>query len=183
MTNVWKSRIFLHNVGFVHGSYFGTADSASVFKCKFSNSFRSIFSDEFDGLHDTVDNFMFNTRILTFSVFTNSHNIDVIIQCFVSIEYHILVLNYTFLLKKNVWNNNYPSILLHGLTLAYKLNCFLSWRFNDLCPLPIGVIKGPLRPIWFLFIELTASWGIPNFPSGPLNRIKHNVFIYYIRNT
>ena len=40
----------------------------------------------------------------------------------------------------------YPGILLQGRTLAYKFKALRKVKFNERCPLPIGVANGPFNP-------------------------------------
>ena len=48
---------------------------------------------------------------------------------------------------------------------------FLRARFNDLCPFPIGVAKGPFSPTPCLWTESIAACGMWKFPSGPLTGV------------
>ena len=53
-----------------------------------------------------------------------------------------------------------PGMERQGLTLADSFNLCLIVTFNDLNPLPIGVIKGPLSPTPLITTESIACFDI-----------------------
>lgn len=83
--------LYLHNVGFMYCSYHFSVVIFSKFKSKLSNTIWCFFSDQLYTLYNTVNNFMLNTRIFTFSIFTNCNNIYIIIECFVAENIIILI--------------------------------------------------------------------------------------------
>ena len=55
--------------------------------------------------------------------------------------------------------------------IEYLQTNFLKAKFNDWCPFPIGVAKGPFKPILVLLTESIAFWGILNFPSLKISKL------------
>lgn len=51
----------------------------------------------------------------------------------------------------------YPTIDLHGLTFAKRLNVRRRVKLSETWPLPMGVAKGPLSATVFSRIESMAS--------------------------
>ncbi len=140
-----------------------------------------MFSNKFNTLYNTRYNCMFNTWIFTFGIFTYCNKINICIWCLITLIFEKL----SFLkLKNKDWYA--PSRVLHGRTLANKLNCLRKARLSDWWPLPtagekkeedllfyfleniisLRVANGPLRPIRFLVTDSIARRGIRNFPSG-----------------
>lgn len=48
---------------------------------------------------------------------------------------------------------------------------FLSARFSDLCPFPMGVASGPFRPTLVTSIESKTFCGRWKFPSAPFTGV------------
>lgn len=61
-----------------------------------------------------------------------------------------------------------PSMLRHGRTLAYNWNALLRLRLRLTWPVPMGVAKGPFKPIPVSRRRAMVSGGIPIRPSGSL---------------
>lgn len=75
-----------HNVGLVHGRHLRSIIVDCILEGIFGHTTRCIFRDQFDALHHTVDNFVFDARVFAFGVLANGHHIHIVIQSFVALE-------------------------------------------------------------------------------------------------
>ena len=57
-----------------------------VFECVGADFHRSLLSNEFDRLHDSVFDFVFDSGILSFRIFPNGDNVDPVIEGLVSLD-------------------------------------------------------------------------------------------------
>jgi hypothetical protein len=55
-------------------------------------------------------------------------------------------------------------MLTQGLTFANNPNVLLNVKFNETCPFPIGVARGPLSATVFFLTEAMASAGMAVLP-------------------
>lgn len=58
----------------------------SILKGELCHSAGSFFGDQFDGLNNAVDNLMLDTRVFTFCVLSDSDDINVVIESFVTLQ-------------------------------------------------------------------------------------------------
>ena len=79
-----EKKVWLHDIGFVNSSYFLPAISPGIVKSIFGHTTRGSLCDEFDALYDSIHNFMLDSWIFTFCVFTDGYHIHIIIQGLVS---------------------------------------------------------------------------------------------------
>jgi hypothetical protein len=70
----------LHDVGLVDSSDTIAADGLSIGEGITGHTFGSFLGDQLDGLDHTIDNFVFDTRVFTFGVFTDQDSVNVFVR-------------------------------------------------------------------------------------------------------
>ena len=63
----------------MHGSDALTAMRLGVVERVTSDAFRGVPSDQLDGLDDTINNFVLDTRVLSLGVLTDEDSVDVVV--------------------------------------------------------------------------------------------------------
>ena len=153
----------------------------SVEKSVFGDTQRGMFGDQFNTLHHAWDDRVFDARVFTFGIFTNGHQIDIGIRCFVTWIEPV----------EHCKSLSMPRGMNHLPTFCTVERWRIDWivfgeqgsAIDDLCPpleererkISIGrgassghwrVANGPFSPIRFLVTDSMARRGIRNLPSG-----------------
>ncbi len=74
----------LHDGRFVHRPHFSLADVLGVLEGEAQDAFRGRSRDQFDALHDAVDDDVLNARVLAFGVLADQGDVDVVVGGFVA---------------------------------------------------------------------------------------------------
>jgi hypothetical protein len=64
----------------VNGSDAVTANLLGIGESITSNTLRSLLGDQLDGLNNTINDFVLDTRVFTLSVFTDKDSIDILVR-------------------------------------------------------------------------------------------------------
>lgn len=76
----------LHNVGLVDGGDLVTARLLGVVEGVTSDTLGSLVGDELDGLDDTLDDNVLDTRVLSLSVLTDEDSVDIVVGSLVTLD-------------------------------------------------------------------------------------------------
>lgn len=79
----WKdcemSKGYSHNVGLVDGRNLVSAILLGVVESVPGNTLTGLERDELDALHDTIDNFVLDTTVLSLGVFSDEDGVDIVV--------------------------------------------------------------------------------------------------------
>merc|ERR1712039_830910 len=76
----------IYDVGFMHSGDSASFVVKSVFESEFSNFSTGFFGNKFNTLNDAWNNFVFNTGVLSFGVFSNSDQVAIFVSSWESFQ-------------------------------------------------------------------------------------------------